>query len=89
MLASEGGTSFRKATAGGLMTVEHRGSTAETGQPEGDSQELLERSFSRKALLKAGWAVPVAMAVAPAAAFAQSGGGPHNDHLDASVHVDA
>jgi hypothetical protein len=44
-------------------------------------------TLSRKALLKAGSAVPVAMAVAPAAAFAASPA--HTDHLDATVHVDA
>ena len=53
---------------------------------DGEREER-EYTFSRKALLKAGWAVPVAMAVAPAAAFAASPA--HSDHLDASVHVDA
>ena len=52
-----------------------------------EGREEREFTFSRKALLKAGWAVPVAMAVAPAAAFAASP--VHSDHLDASVHVDA
>lgn len=69
------------------MTDEQWGSTGED-QPEDEGREEREHTFSRKALLQAGWAVPVAMAVAPAAAFAQSGG-PHNDHIDASVHVDA
>lgn len=51
-----------------------------------------ERSFSRRALLHAGWTVPVIMAVAPPRLFAQSGHGDHTDgsHADHSdtVHSD-
>jgi hypothetical protein len=67
-----------------------RGNLTDTGRPdapEDEGREEREFTFSRKALLKAGWAVPVAMAVAPAAAFAASP--VHNDHTDATVHVDA
>jgi hypothetical protein len=67
------------------MTDEQR---SETGHSDDEGREEREHTFSRKALIQAGWAIPVAMAVAPAAAFAQSGGGPHNDHLDATTHVD-
>ena len=49
-----------------------------------------ERSFSRRALIQAGWAVPVVMAVTPPRAYAQSpvthtdAGDPHTDtdHTD-------
>ncbi len=54
-----------------------------------EDREEREHTFSRKALIKAGWAVPVAMAVAPAAAFAQSGlHQDHTDHTDSSRHTD-
>jgi hypothetical protein len=56
---------------------------------EEEGIEERERTFTRKAIIQAGWAVPVAMAVAPSVAFAASGGPPpHTDHLDATVHVD-
>jgi hypothetical protein len=71
--------------------IEERGSTGSGGHPDDDGREEREHTFSRKALIKAGWAVPVAMAVAPAAAFAASG--PHTDHTDhvdgATGHTDA
>jgi hypothetical protein len=76
------------------MTDEQWGSTGDS-QPEDEGREEREHIFSRKALLQAGWAVPVAMAVAPAAAFAQSGthvdNGNHTDtvsHTDVSSHSD-
>lgn len=60
-----------------------------TPQP---AAEELERSFSRRALVQAGWTVPVIFAVAPLAAFAASGvqhvDAVHNDHIDAGAHVD-
>jgi hypothetical protein len=69
-----------------------------TGAPA-DDRERAEREagFSRRALIRAGWTVPVIMAVTPSVAFAASGGGggPHTDvdaHLDNgnfTGHVDA
>jgi hypothetical protein len=55
-----------------------------------DEQTEREWSFSRRALVKAGWTVPVVLAVAPAVAFAQSGivHGDHTDHVDGNVHTD-
>jgi hypothetical protein len=69
--------------------TDERGSTNEMGHPEDQDREVLERTFSRKALIKAGWAVPVAMAVAPAAAFAQSGGGHNDNGLPGPQHIDS
>jgi hypothetical protein len=58
------------------------------------------REFSRRALLHAGWVVPVVLTLEPTAAFAQSPGGhvdsPHTDtgsshgdaHLDSPNHDD-
>ena len=43
-----------------------------------------ERSFTRRALVRAGWSVPVIMAVTPSVAFAASGG----NHIDIAAHVD-
>jgi hypothetical protein len=50
--------------------------------------ERMERewSFSRRALVKAGWSVPVILAVAPSVAFAASPVA-HLDHTD-STHLD-
>lgn len=56
-----------------------------TGAPA-DEEERAEREagFSRRALIRAGWSVPVIMAVTPSVAFAASGGG----HTDIAAHVD-
>jgi hypothetical protein len=51
-----------------------------------DERKERDWSFSRRALVKAGWTVPVVLAVAPAAAFAQSGV-VHVDHTD-TTHQD-
>jgi hypothetical protein len=53
--------------------------------PEDDRTER-ERSFSRRAIVRAGWSVPVILAVAPTVAFAASGV-VHLDHTD-STHAD-
>ena len=59
-----------------------------------EAKEDRETSFTRRALIQAGWTVPVIMAVAPPQAFAQSPGGHndgHNDHGDAphgDTHLD-
>jgi hypothetical protein len=53
--------------------------------PEEDRTER-ERSFSRRAIVRAGWTVPVILAVAPTAAFAASPIA-HLDHTD-SQHLD-
>ena len=53
---------------------------------EDEERGALEKSFSRRALIRAGWAVPVALAVTPSVAFAASGGG---GHTDVAAHVDA
>jgi hypothetical protein len=56
-----------------------------------ESTEDREMSFSRRALLHAGWTVPVIMTVAPPRVFAQSPGGNHTDgvtHNDAVTHTD-
>lgn len=52
-----------------------------------DDEERAEREagFSRRALIRAGWSVPVIMAVTPSVAFAASGGGAHTD---IAAHVD-
>lgn len=49
------------------MSVEHA-----TGPQDGERPETWE-SISRRALLKAGWAAPVILSVAPSVAFAASG----------------
>ena len=53
----------------------------------GSTDESAERqlSFSRRALLHAGWTVPVILTVAPPRAFAQSPG----QHTDGGVHTDS
>jgi hypothetical protein len=58
-----------------------------TGAPA-DDEERAEREagFSRRALIRAGWSVPVIMAVTPSVAFAASGGG--GPHTDVAAHVD-
>jgi uncharacterized protein (DUF1501 family) len=58
-----------------------------TGAPA-DEEERAEREagFSRRALIRAGWSVPVIMAVTPSVAFAASGGG--GPHTDIAAHVD-
>jgi hypothetical protein len=66
----------------------------ETGEQERDERGMLEEGFSRRALIRAGWSVPVILAVAPTAAFAASGGGAHTDvaaHVDGATvtaHID-
>lgn len=50
-------------------------------QSTGTSVEDRKSSFNRRALLHAGWAVPVIMTVAPPRAFAQSPG-PHTDFVE-------
>jgi uncharacterized protein (DUF1501 family) len=57
-----------------------------TGAPV-DDEERAEREagFSRRALIRAGWSVPVVLAVTPSVAFAASGGG---THTDIAAHVD-
>jgi hypothetical protein len=51
-----------------------------------DERTKREWSFSRRALVKAGWTGPVVLAVAPATAFAASGI-VHVDHTD-TTHQD-
>jgi hypothetical protein len=47
------------------------------------------QEFSRRALLHAGWAVPVVLTLTPTAAFAQSAGQHVDEPHDDSPHVDA
>jgi hypothetical protein len=69
------------------MAIEEHDGVAEAGSEE--ERSGLERTFSRKALLQAGWAVPVAMAIAPATAFAASGAHIDNgNHTDTNTHTD-
>ena len=57
-----------------------------TSEPasEGSSERL--SSFSRRALIHAGWTVPVIMTVAPPRAFAQS---VNPNHTDGGTHGDS
>lgn len=67
------------------------GTEGESTPATGETAEDREASFSRRALLHAGWTVPVILTVAPPRAFAQSPGGQHGDstvHTDATVHTD-
>jgi hypothetical protein len=52
-----------------------------------DEPEDREHTFTRKALLQAGWAVPVAIAIAPSVAHAASG--VHADNVHADAHADS
>jgi hypothetical protein len=45
----------------------------------GEAKTERQISFTRRALVHAGWAVPVVLAVRPPVAFAQSPGGTHTD----------
>ena len=59
----------------------------DTDKPEGTTDPAIERrrsDYTRRALLRAGWVVPVVSAVNIPSAFAQSAA-PHTDHTD---HVD-
>ena len=59
-----------------------------TGAPVDDEERAeREKGFSRRALIRAGWAAPVILAVTPSVAFAASGGG--GGHVDIAAHVDA
>jgi formiminotetrahydrofolate cyclodeaminase len=69
------------------VTVEEHDGISATSAPEAEHEER-ERTFSRKALLQAGWAIPVAMAITPSVAFAQSGTHVDNGHTDAVNHTD-
>jgi hypothetical protein len=63
--------------------------TASSQADQGDATEATasdrESSFSRRALLHAGWTVPVILTVAPPRAFAQSPG----NHTDGVNHTDS
>src|SRR5437667_187891 len=66
------------------------GPAAETNEPTpppGKAER--ESTFTRRALLQAGWTMPVIVAATlPETAYAQSGHTDHTDHTD-TAHVDA
>lgn len=74
------------------MAEEKKAEPGNEGAPTRVSERAeREKSFSRRALIQAGWTIPVIMAVNPLRALAVSGFGdePFNDHIDlTSEHID-